>query len=632
MKKPIFQLLAALLLTALLGASAGAQSTSSSTASGVTVALSTSGYLFKVLPPPVAQPSPSPTATPVGTATGTTTSGTSTPVSAYGFYASAWLVNSATTDIVVQFATPLDATQHLAFNLYDSQNNLVWSSNTGVLTPQTITTGTLAAGTTWYQHVLVPFVVNGQSLASGTYALDAVVNGAPSFGATTTVLIQNIPASTPTPIPTPTATPTPGPSGISGTALMVLPVAGANGTTSGSYSMQPLPGATIQASGTNGFIAQAVTDSNGAFQMLMPPGVYTVSGLPPAGLSIPLKCTPRSVQVTSGVITKTLLGFEPVPTPAPIPTPTAAPTPPPPTPTPTATPTPAPKPSPTATATPTATPTPGPTGISGSAVAVIFGTGSTNSTVSSYTLQPLPGAIITVTGTNGFAGQAVADSNGNFQILTPPGLYTVTGQVPPGSGLNLQAYARSVQVNNGAITHIAVGFEPPQPLPTPTPLPTATPKPSPTATATPKPSPTATATPKPSPTATPTPSPSPTPGPTGISGSAVVVQVSGSGSANSVGGAGAYLIQALPGAVIQVTGSNGFSTHVVADNNGYFTISTPAGTYTVTGQAPTSSTANLVCIPQTDQVVSGAITRIVVAFKPALATAPTPTPPIVTGS
>lgn len=105
--------------------------------------------------------------------------------------------------------------------------------------------------------------------------------------------------------------------------------------------------------------------------------------------------------------------------------------------------------------------------MSGSVVAVtITGTNTAgtalNSAGASYTLRPLPGATVSVTSLNGYSAQVIADNSGNFQLLTQPGVYTVTAHLPPGSTLNAQCTPRSVAVTSGTLSHIVLEFVPQQ--------------------------------------------------------------------------------------------------------------------------------------------------------------------------
>lgn len=237
-------------------------------AAGVTMSLTAAGYQFEV-------------------------SGLNAPAA---FSATATLSNQTREGIVFNFPAQTGTWTNFILQLSDTGGNVLWTSTSNtqgifpipiVWTPSittgtaTATTGTLPAWSSWQKTVQVPLWINGMPLASGTYTLDASVNGTPEFGATVSFSVTGIKT------------------GIVG----LVQVATYGPIFIGKLPYRPVPNAVVNLFGSSSQtvpLATTTTNANGNFQFAVAPGNYVVStGRVPAGY------VPSGYIVTSGSATVT---------------------------------------------------------------------------------------------------------------------------------------------------------------------------------------------------------------------------------------------------------------------------------------------------------------------------------------
>lgn len=175
-------LLTALVLSALTAASALAREKSRSAADdfrggGLNVSLSASRV--KVL-------QPGPPVTPASSARRPARSGFgSDRPGTEAIIASAVAANASRANLVFNFPDPASAERKWTFRVFDSDENLVWTSDGDVAAPQVITEATLEPGRRWRRTVRVPLIIDGVPLAAGIYHLEAGIDADKKPGAAT---------------------------------------------------------------------------------------------------------------------------------------------------------------------------------------------------------------------------------------------------------------------------------------------------------------------------------------------------------------------------------------------------------------------------------------------------------------
>ena len=163
------------------------------------------------------------------------------------------LRNRSRSPLTYSFPDLSAAQAKFQFSLYNEQDEVVWTSPARILARSIAPTSpnlTLRPGSSWTASVLVPLAPSGAWLPSGTYRLEAVLNGTPSTFAAASLQI-------------------------------VAPIT----------PVDPLPPATTLVSSLNNASAFLVTDANGAQKVLVtasawvPHPGYTNPQLTPASIA-----------------------------------------------------------------------------------------------------------------------------------------------------------------------------------------------------------------------------------------------------------------------------------------------------------------------------------------------------------
>jgi hypothetical protein len=321
MKPTLFLLLLASVLLAPIaafaqGGNSAPQTTAASTGQVVT-SLAVPGYEFDLLEGSLGliqlfiDPQ-GPIAIPLVAVTPGVQTGLTLPVPIIpGFSATFTLANHSAINREFNFAWQYWATNDILFKIYDSNGNQLWQSvqvpvdKPPLAAPVTLT---LAPGKSWTSTTFIPLALNGAYLPDGNYVLEASLTGSPVYSASAPFSVKNL-------VGGPIIVPFPG-TGLEGIAqvspVTALPVPGQANT-------KPLPGATIKVqqihkvgviSANPLFSSQATADAQGKFSLLVPPGDYTVTGVPPIpGAPWPAGST-QTVHVTSGTMTTVVVNFD----------------------------------------------------------------------------------------------------------------------------------------------------------------------------------------------------------------------------------------------------------------------------------------------------------------------------------
>jgi len=364
---------------------------------GLAISLTAAGYQF-VLPPP----------SPI-TATSIGNGGIIIPTRA-SFAASVLLSNRSNSDINFTFPDPASAATHFTFRVLNADEDVVWQSDGDVISPAVITNATLGKRRTWRRTVQVPLKTDDTTwLAAGRYTLQAFVSGTPSASAS--VFFEVVP-----PPPPPEDN-----QGIDGVVfersifrdfpLSLIPFPPV--PVKANYSIEEIVPPNVD---RVGFVAHGVTDDQGHFHVMTPPGLFKViaSKVPEAGdPTSPPPTATIETRVNAGAFTKIALYLP---------------------------------------ATSVPPPPPADTGIKGVVLAPPGGPRAA---------QPLPDAPVqvdettdVVVGRPRFHWSGKTDENGQFQVATYPGRYRVTA-----TQLTIFKATTNVTVTEHAFTEVKLIIE-----------------------------------------------------------------------------------------------------------------------------------------------------------------------------
>jgi hypothetical protein len=273
-----------------------------SSGGGLAISLTTSGIRFVVPSPAADENAPAP-----GTGGISINARTS-------FAACVTLSNRSNSDIKFTFPSPAAAANHFTFRILNADDDVIWESDAGVISPTVMTDATLGKRHTWRRTIQVPLKTNATTwLPAGHYTLQAFVSGTPSASANVFFDVVHPP-------PPPEDN-----QGIDGVVLQrapfpPLPVA---------VVFPPIP---VKANYTieeivppnmerPSHVWTGVTDDQGRFHVMTPPGLFkvTASKVPePGDPTTPPPVATAEARVNAGVFTKVTLilpgnGFPPPP-------------------------------------------------------------------------------------------------------------------------------------------------------------------------------------------------------------------------------------------------------------------------------------------------------------------------------
>ena len=265
-------------------------------AGGLVISLTTNGFKFVLPSASTAQPSDlADTLPPIRTRE--------------SFAASVMLSNRSNSDITFTFPDANAAATRFVFRVLNSADDVIWESEQPSLIPVAETNAILGKRRTWQRTVQVPLKTNETTwLEPGRYTLEALVNGAPSPGASTVfeVVLQNPPPPPPPPEDN---------QGIEGVVFQrygdiaipeVLPQ-----PVKANYSIEEIVPPHLD---RVGFVWHGVTDDQGKFHVMTPPGVFKVSAsrVPlPGDPTSPPTTTTIQVSVNAGAFAKVAIYLPP---------------------------------------------------------------------------------------------------------------------------------------------------------------------------------------------------------------------------------------------------------------------------------------------------------------------------------
>jgi len=180
------------------------------------------------------------------------------------------LRNNARQPATFTFPDPDLAHSKFTFSLFNAENTLVWTGagsptkRSGVPTSADVK---LAPRSSWQAAVRIPLATEGTWLPSGTYRLEATLNGTPVTFAATSFEIATV-----------SPPPEPGPSGIMGLVLAPATAGISQQTPAGgaSITIEPVVTSTANSPATRTFSYQGVSAADGRFDAKLPPGTYLV--------------------------------------------------------------------------------------------------------------------------------------------------------------------------------------------------------------------------------------------------------------------------------------------------------------------------------------------------------------------
>jgi hypothetical protein len=303
------------------------------------------------------------------------------------FPASVLLSNRSNSDITFTFPDANAAAAHFAFRVLNDADEVIWQSDPPSLSPVAELPGILGKRRTWQRTVQVPLKTNDTTwLAPGRYTLEAFVNGKPTPAASTffEVVLRELP-----PPPPPEDN-----QGIEGTVFQRSMFR--DPATNAEIPFAPVP---VKANYTIeeivppnmdrvGLLWNGVTDDQGRFHVMTPPGLFKVTATrapQPGDPTSPPPSATIEVRVNAGAFTKVAIYLPPINT---------------------------------------VPPPPADSGIRGLVLAPPGGP---------LAAQPLPNAPVTVdeitdvvVGRPRFHWTGKTDANGRFEVATYPGRYRVT--------------------------------------------------------------------------------------------------------------------------------------------------------------------------------------------------------------
>ncbi|HEX5175744.1 MAG TPA: hypothetical protein VFV83_01880 [Chthoniobacteraceae bacterium] len=272
--------------------------------SGLAISLTTNGIKF-VVPSPAAADAPAPRTGGISISPRTS------------FAACVTLSNRSNSDIEFTFPSPAAAATHFTFRILNTDDDVIWESDGGVISPTVMTDATLGKRRTWRRTIQVPLKTDATTwLPAGHYTLQAFVSGTP--GASANVFFDVVHPPPPPPPPEDNQ-------GIEGVVLQRAP-----------FSLQPVaiafPPIPVKANYTieeivppnmdrPSHVWNGVTDDQGRFHVVTPPGLFkvTASKVPqPGDPTNPPPVTTIEARVSAGIFTKVTLilpgnGFPPPP-------------------------------------------------------------------------------------------------------------------------------------------------------------------------------------------------------------------------------------------------------------------------------------------------------------------------------
>ncbi len=101
------------------------------------------------------------------------------------------LANQTSGNMAFSFPDSGSSQRKIGFSLLDDEGNVIWKSDTGLISLPVLVDSTLLAGKTWSRTIDIPLHTDGSALPEGYYTIVGQVDGSPAYRSATTIRVVN---------------------------------------------------------------------------------------------------------------------------------------------------------------------------------------------------------------------------------------------------------------------------------------------------------------------------------------------------------------------------------------------------------------------------------------------------------